>query len=117
MPREDRIYLQHGRRHLGNVGTDPVYCDWYLLTLLNGWTDIGGGIPTARWCMLPGVDPVSGDPKIELKLAVSSGTPGSVITNLGITFSADHPVFFVYDGTGTPHPVQLLANGDLIDAA
>lgn len=96
-------------------GEDPIPVVWIALTLVNGWTNIGGSYPPARFCFLPGRHADNGDPKIELELAVTGGVAGSVIANLGVTFDYNKPPFLVPDGSGGTFPVTVKANGDIVD--
>lgn len=104
----------HGRSH-GSRGSDPVLAVWHTLDLSGGdWTNVGGDYPNSRYRFLAEID---GDqePAVELEVYVTGGTAGSVIGNIGVTYAKNHPPFFVPDGSGDPHAITLLANGDIQD--
>lgn len=115
MPKPQR----HSNDHAFD-GEDPIPVEWHNLTLLNGWTEIDGNYPPARFAFLPGRDS-DGDPKIDLELAVTGGQSGSVIAKLkdsngnAVTFAYDKPPFLVPDDAGGSWPISVKANGDIVD--
>lgn len=100
-------------------GEDSIPVEWHGLTLVNSWSAIAG-YPPPRFGFLPGIDPETGEPKLELELAVQGGQPGTVIATIklngvAVTFAYNKPPFLVPDNAGGVWPITVKANGDILD--
>ncbi len=86
-----RLYLQHGRRH---IGTDPIFTDWFYVgegdapAFQNGWDNVGGSEVPMRFRFLPERDGSTDQQGIELQGAVVGGSAALIFT-LPITLDYD----------------------------
>lgn len=111
----------HGRDH---VRSDPILAEWIELTLAAGWSNVGGTRAPSRYRFVPPYDasPVVGDAvttppgrhSVEIELAITGGTAGTLIATLPFTLPYDISVVG-HDDTGAFHVFTVKQSGEIMD--